>query len=165
DDGGDDIDDLFDDNPKPKKKPAKAAAKSAPRPPAPGVAEATVVFDGEFRHNVRTKTMLKKLNKARTDLEVILRKGGCCFFSPRYSTVRADRGPADIFLGAIPQVMKDNTVFEAFSAGARSRGVTFLPDAVMRDLFRNRLDYIRLMDRAKSVKDERKWESMLNSGR
>jgi len=34
---------------------------------------------------------------------------------------------------------------------------------VMRDLHRNRLDYIRLQDRAKAVKEDRKWESMLNS--
>ena len=90
----DDFDDLFDDNPKPKKKkkaPARAAAKKpAPQPSAPTVAT-KVVFDGTFRPNTRTKSMVDRLNKIRTDMEVLLRKGGTCFFGTRYSTVTADR--------------------------------------------------------------------------
>ena len=160
DDLASEFDDLFDDNPKPKKKkkaPRPASVPAAPPPPA-----TTVVFDGEFQSNQKTKLMIDRLNKIRTDLEVSLRKGGSCFFSSRYATITADRGPTDIFLSVIPQVMKECSTFEMFSSTARSRGVTFLSDNVMRDLHRNRLDYIRLQDRAKVVKEERKWESMLN---
>ena len=162
DDLASEFDDLFDDNPKPKKK-KKAATAATSRPAAPPAPATTVVFDGEFRPNLKTKAMVDRLNNIRTDLELSLRKGGSCFFSSRYATISADRGPTDIFLSVIPKVMKDCPVFETFSSTARSRGVTFLSDNVMRDLFRNRLDYIRLQDRAKAVKEDRKWESMLNS--
>ena len=159
DDLSDDFDDLFDDNPKPKKK-SRAAVKKEPSAPAPTT---KVVFSGEFSHNQRSKALLDKLNKIRTDIEITLRKGGSCFFGTRYSTVTADRGPSDMFLAAMPKVMKENSNFEAFSAAARSKGITYLSETVLRDLFRHRLDYIQLQERAKLVKEERKWETILNA--
>jgi hypothetical protein len=162
DDMSDDFDDLFDDDPKPKKKKpaARAPAKKPSAPPPPAT---RVVFEGEFSPNARTKAMVAKLNKTRTDIEVLLRKGGACFFGSRYATVRADRAPAEMFLDAIPKVMKDSGRYEDFASAARSRGITFLPEGVLQDLFRNRLDYIKLQERARAVKDERKWESMLKN--
>ncbi len=159
DDLSDDFDDLFDDNPKPKKKTSRPAARRPAAPPPPA---AKVIFDGEFKPNTKTKAMVARLNKYRTDLEVMLRKGGAYFFGTRYSAVRADRAPADMFIEVIPQVMKNCSTFEAFSSAARAKGITYLSEAVLRDLFRNRLDYIKLQERAKAVKDERKWEAMLN---
>jgi len=159
DDLSDDFDDLFDDNPKPKKKAPRAVVRKPAAPPPPAT---KVTFDGDFKPNTKTKAMVAKLNKIRTDLEVMLRKGGACFFGTRYSAVRADRAPADMFIEAIPQVMKDNASFESFSSAARAKGITYLSEPVLRDLFRNRLDYVKLQERAKAVRDERKWEAMLN---
>lgn len=157
----DDFDDLFDDTPKPKKKkaarPARRTAPSAPK------TKSTVVFEGDFRHNARTKKMLARLNKMRTNLEIALRNGGACFFGTRYSTVRADPAPADMFLDAIPAVMKNSSSFEEFSSDARAKGISFLSEDIMRDLYRNKLDYIKLKERAKAVKEERKWANMLRS--
>ena len=155
DDISDDFDDLFDDNPKPKKKtPARAAAKkSAPRPSAPTVAT-KVVFEGDFKPNKKTRSMVGKLNKMRTNLEVALRNGRAYFFGTRYSTVTADRAPADMFLEAVPQAMRENSNYEDFASAVRAKGIVFLPESVLRDLFRNRLDY---------VKEERAWEKKLNS--
>ena len=168
DDLSDDFDDLFDDDPKPKKKKPypvwishdRPAVKKPAAPPPPAT---KVVFDGVFEPNQRTKAMVEKLNKTRTNLEVFLRKGGACFFGSRHSTVRADRAPADMFLQEIPKAMKNSSSYEVFASTLRSRGITFLPDTVLRDLFRNRLDYVKLQERARAVKDERKWESMLNN--
>ena len=161
----DDFDDLFDDNPKPKKKkaPARAAAKKpAPQPSAPTVAT-KVVFDGTFRPNTKTKSMVDRLNKIRTDMEVMLRKGGTCFFGTRYSTVTADRAPTDMFLSAVPQAMRENSSYEDFASAVRAKGIVFLPESVLRDLFRNRLDYVKLQERARAVKEERAWEKKLNN--
>ena len=161
----DDFDDLFDDNPKPKKKkaPARAAAKKpAPQPSAPTVAT-KVVFDGTFRPNTKTKSMVERLNKIRTDMEVMLRKGGTCFFGTRYSTVTADRAPTDMFLSAVPQAMRENSSCEDFASAVRAKGIVFLPESVLRDLFRNRLDYVKLQERARAVKEERAWEKKLNN--
>ena len=164
DDISDDFDDLFDDNPKPKKKtPARAAAKkSAPRPSAPTVAT-KVVFEGDFKPNKKTRSMVGKLNKMRTNLEVALRNGRAYFFGTRYSTVTADRAPADMFLEAVPQAMRENSNYEDFASAVRAKGIVFLPESVLRDLFRNRLDYVKLQERARAVKEERAWEKKLNS--
>jgi hypothetical protein len=163
DDISDDFDDLFDDNPKPKKKTTRPAArKPAPKPSAPTVAT-KVVFEGEFKHNLKTKAMVTKLNKMRTNLEVALRNGRAYFFGTRYSTVTADRAPADMFLAAVPQAMKENSDYEEFASAVRAKGIVFLPESVLRDLFRNRLDYIKLQERARAVKEERSWEKKLNN--
>ena len=159
----DDIDDLFDDDPKPKKKvAAKSAAvkrqtKAAP-PPQPTT---TVVLDGEFVPNDKTKAMVARINKERTRVETVLRKGGCYFFGTRYTPISVDRMPAEMFLSSISGVMKSNTAFEPFSSAARAKGITFLSEAVLRDLFRNRLDYIRLVAREKAIKEEGKWGTTL----
>ena len=44
---------------------------------------------------------------------------------------------------------------------ARAKGLTFISENVMRELFRNRLDYIRLQARAKAVKEGGKWGTTL----
>ena len=95
--------------------------------------------------------------------EVMLRKGGTCFFGTRYSTVTADRAPTDMFLSAVPQAMRENSSYEDFASAVRAKGIVFLPESVLRDLFRNRLDYVKLQERARAVKEERVWEKKLNS--
>lgn len=158
----DDIDDLFDDDPKPKKKvAAKPVVKRTPKAAPPPQPTTTVVLDGEFVANDKTKAMVARINKERTRVETVLRKGGCVFFGTRYTPISVDRMPAEMFLSSMPVVMKSNTVFEPFSSAARAKGITFLSDAVLRDLFRNRLDYIRLIAREKAIKEEGKWGTML----
>ncbi len=158
-DYGDDFDDLFDDNPKPRKaKPAKVV-KSRPAPKV----TTTVMFDGEFKHNVKTKAMLDRLNKMRTNIELALRNGGACFFGSRYGTVRTDKGPADMFLRTMPSVMRSSSSFGEFSSAARAKGIVFLSDEVLYDLYNNKFDYIMLRERAKAVEEERRWAEMLNN--
>ena len=159
----DDIDDLFDDDPKPKKKVAAkpAAVKRQPKAAPPPQPTTIVVLDGEFKPNDKTKAMVARINKERTRVETVLRKGGCFFFGTRYTPISVDRMPAEMFLSSIPGVMKSNTAFEPFSSAARAKGITFLSEAVLRDLFRNRLDYIRLIAREKAIKEEGKWGTML----
>jgi len=168
----DDIDDLFDDDPKPKKKVVKTTAgktvaekpvvKTLPKTePAPKPVASKVVFDGEFKHNPTTKKFLERINKNREVVETTLRKGGSCFFGTRYKPVSLDRFPTEMFLSSIPDVMKSNTAFNQFSSAARAKGITFFSELVMRDLFRNRLDYIRLQARAKAIKEEGKWGTTL----
>ena len=158
----DDIDDLFDDDPKPKKKvAAKPVVKRTPKTAPPPQPTTTVVLDGEFVANDKTKAMVARINKERTRVETVLRKGGCFFFGTRYTPISVDRMPAEMFLSSIPGVMKSNTAFEPFSSAARAKGITFLSEAVLRDLFRNRLDYIRLIAREKAIKEEGKWGTTL----
>ena len=160
-DSSDDIDDLFDDDPKPKKKATKPAAAKRPVKVAPPPPATTIVLDGEFKPNDKTRQMVARINKERTRVETTLRNGGCYFFSTRSMPISVDRLPTDMLLSSMPDVMKSNTTFEQFSSAARSKGLTFISDSVMRDLFRNRLDYIRLQARAKAVKEGGKWGTAL----
>ncbi len=164
----DDIDDLFDDDPKPKKNAGKTMAgatveersvvKTPPKTaPAPKHVTQKIVFDGEFKHNPTTKKLMEKINKNREKVENTLRKGGSCFFGTRYKPFSFDRFPTEMLLSSMPDVMKDNVGFSQFSSAARAKGITFLSESVMRDLFRHRLDYFRLQTRAKAVKEEGKW--------
>ena len=159
-DSSDDIDDLFDDDPKPKKKATKKTAARRPVKTAPPPAT-TIVFDGEFKPNDKTKHMVARINKERTRVETTLRNGGSYFFSARSMPISVDRLPTEMLLSSLPDVMKSSTSFEQFSSAARAKGLTFISDKVMRDLFRNRLDYIRLQARAKAVKEGGKWGTTL----
>ena len=105
--------------------------------------------------------MVARINKARTRVETTLRNGGCYFFGARYMPFSVDRLPTEMLLSSLPDVMKTNTTFEQFSSAARSKGLTFISENVMRELFRNRLDYIRLQARAKAVKEGGKWGTTL----
>lgn len=152
----DELDDLFDDNPKPKKKASKPAARKPAKPAVPQPVT-TVVLDGEFKANDQTKQMVARINKERGRVETVLRKGGCFFFGTRYVPVSVDKLPTEMFLSSMPDVMKSNSNFESFASAARAKGVTYLSEAAMRDLFRNRLDYIRLLARQKAIKEGGKW--------
>lgn len=165
-----DLDDLFADTPPAPKKKAPARKPEGRAPAAPAAAPVApaappAAFEGEFKPNDRTRAMIAKINKRRTDIEVCLRKGGSCFFGVRYPAVMVDKGTADVFLGAIPQVMKNNSAFESFASAARAKGIAFLSEAELRDLFRNRFDYIRLEGRAKALKNESQWADLLNTSR
>lgn len=160
-DSSDDIDDLFDDDPKPKKKATKKPAVKRPVKVAPPPPATTIVLDGEFKPNDKTRQMVARINKERTRVETTLRNGGSYFFSVRSMPISVDRLPTEMLLSSMPDVMKSNSTFEQFSSAARSKGLTFISDSVMRDLFRNRLDYIRLQARAKAVKEGGKWGTAL----
>lgn len=160
---GDDLDDLFDDAPaKPKaKRTVKRKVKKTVAAPAVPAPVTTVTFEGEFQPNERTKEMVARINKLRTKVELTLRNGGYCFFGSRYPMVTGERAVADMLLADLPKTMKENADLASFQAAAASR-MTYLPAGVIRDLFRNRIDYLKLQERAKSIKGERQWEALLN---
>ena len=74
-DSSDDIDDLFDDDPKPKKKATKKPAVKRPVKVAPPPPATTIVLDGEFKPNDKTRQMVARINKERTRVETTLRNG------------------------------------------------------------------------------------------
>lgn len=162
DEGESSLDDLFDDEPKPKK-PAKKAAKrpaARPRPKRP----TTVVnysFEGSFTPNERSKALVGKINAVRTKLDSQLRAGGNFFFSARYSNVSGDAGTSRRIIEKLPDVMKRGTSREAFDQACRPAGLTFLPPALLDDLFRNRFDYLQLNERRKADQQKTQWQNLL----
>ena len=148
------LDDLFDDEPKVKKKPHRPAAKRpsyAPRKPTTTV---TYSLEGEFVPNAATKQMVTRINAIRTDIDKALRSGGFICFGDRYSRVTGDQRTAMIFLDKIPEIMRRSESQDAFRSSVRSANLVYLTDAVCNDLFRNRIDYRKLLDRRKKWKED-----------
>jgi len=154
--------DLFDDEPTDKKSAAKKKA-SKPKPKKP-VVTVTYTFDGEFKHNDTTKALLKKINQSRTDVDALLRKGGFVCFGSKYSRVTGDAGTARIVLGKLPQLMQTCQDAKSLAAGIRASGISFFPDALCSDLFRNKVDYRQLLERQKAVENDEKMNALLNRG-
>lgn len=151
------LDDLFADEPVVKKKPARKRAVRRPRPAAKPVVTTDYSFEGEFKHNAKTMGYLKQINNTRTRIDKALRKGGYFFFGSRYSPVSGNANTAKYVIEKLPPVMKGYSDFENFSNALRSSGLSYLPVALMEDLFRNRINYIMLERRLKSEKAANEW--------
>ena len=160
------LDDLFDDDPKPKKakKPAAVAKKAPPATPKPKTT-VTYSFDGEFVHNDQTKAMVKSINAVRTEIDMILRKGGFICFGESYSRVNGDARTANELLEKLPELMQRARTVQDFKASVRSAQLYFLSDTICDELFRNRIDYRALQEHRAKLQREREFNQMLKGGR
>lgn len=160
------LDDLFDDDPKPKKakKPAPVAKKAPSAPPKP---KTTVSYslDGEFVHNDQTKAMVKRINGVRTEIDMILRRGGFICFGESYSRVNGDARTANELLEKLPELMQRARTVQDFKASVRSAQLYFLSDTICDELFRNRIDYRALQEHRAKLQREREFNQMLKGGR
>lgn len=171
DDFDDDIDDLFDDVPAAKKDsgPAKGgkstlatSKKAKARKPVEVV---TVTLEGEFKPNEKSNGLLAKINKERTEIDMLLREGGYVCFGRSYRRVSGDSRPAGEILSKLPGIMKANSDYAKFAAAMRENSLSYLTGPVIEDLFRNRIDYLQLAKRARDEKETKEWEKMAGGGR
>lgn len=161
DDGASSLDDLFDDDPKPKKtakKPVRKTVRPKPKKPATVVSYS---FDGNFTPNERSKALVAKVNAMRTRIDSQLRAGGNFFFSARYSNVSGDAGTSKRIMEKLPDVMKRSSDREAFGQACRQAGLSSFPPALLDDLFKNRFDYLQLNERRKADRQKTQWQSLL----
>jgi len=159
---GDDLSDLFDDEPTTKKPSAtKKTYKPKPRKP---VVTTTYTLSGDFVPNDTTKALVGKINQARTDIDALLRQGGFVFFGSDYTRVTGDAGTAKMLLMKLPDIMKTCKSAKELRAAVRANGFTFIPDALCRDLYLNRVDYIKLLERQKAIKEESDMNSLMRGG-
>ena len=161
DDSDSSLDDLFDDDPKPKaKKPAKRkpVLKKLPTKPKTTVAYS---LDGEFVHNDASKALVARINAARTEIDRTLRNGGFICFGDKYQRVSGDSRTALRLLEKSPEMQRDATSAQSFAAQVRNRGIVYFTDELCHDLYRNRIDYRKLMDRRDQWKKDKQLESFL----
>lgn len=151
--------DLFDDEPVAKKPAAKKPAYT-PRARKPAVTT-TYSFDGEFAHNDASKALVSRINQSRTELDAHLRRGGFACFGSSYSRVTGDAGATKKILSCLPELMRSSTTQEAFSSGIRSAGIVYFPEALNKELFQNRVDYLKLMERRRAIEEEDKLNALL----
>jgi len=161
--GDDSLDDLFEDDPKPKKKTSAQKSASTSGSASTVVAKMpTVEFDGEFKANDSTRAMVKKINSVRTEIDGQLRQGSLLCFGSGYSRVTGDRRTLMQFLEKMPEIQKECSSVEDFKARTRAAGLVYLGETLCEELYRNRVDYRRLQERRQKIADEQKYDKMLN---
>ena len=61
-------------------------------------------------------------------------------------------------MGKLPDIMRASTSADNFIERMRAAGFSYLPEALMRELFRNRIDYLKLNKRLREQKESKSWE-------
>ena len=154
------LDDLFDDDPRPRKKARAAPApvrRAAPKPKA----TVTYAMDGEFVMNEASKALLGKINAARRDIDQGLRLGGFVFFGDGYARITGDARTAQELLDQMPELLQRCDSAKALLAQARANGLVYMNGALAEDLYRNRIDYRTLQERRAVVRKNRDLKRLL----
>ena len=121
----------------------------------------TYTLEGEFVPNETTKALVAKINQSRTDVDALLRQGGFVCFGSDYTRVTGDAGTTKMLLMKLPEMMKTCKSASELRQAVRSSGFTFMPDELCRDLYQNRVDYIKFLERQKAIKEEAELKSLL----
>lgn len=155
------LDDLFDDDPKPKK---RASQYSSQRSPAPAKPKMSVSYslEGEFVTNAATKAMTARINAIRTEIDTILRNGGFICFGDSYSRVSGDARSALVLLEKLPELQRRSENLAAFRSAVRAAKLDYLNEVLCEELFRNRVDYPRLQKRFSRLKREKEWNNIID---
>lgn len=153
------LDDLFDDDPKPKA-PAKPTVVAKPRAPQ---VQVSYSLEGDFQPNETTKGYVKKINVVRTEIDRTLRKGGFIFFGDAYSRVSGDSRTAMEMMSKLPGILKDAQNASSVAADARAQNLVYVTDLICEDLYRNRVDYRKLQERHAQMRKEAEFNKMLNN--
>lgn len=161
------LDDLFEDNPKPKKAAPKKAAKKKSTKPKVQKPVTTVSYslEGDFVPNDASKALLERVNKTRTDINTVLLNGGFFFFGDAYSRVSGDARTTEILLEKIPDLQRKCSGAngaDQFIAGIRASNLSFLTESICAELYRNRVDYLKLLKRREKLRDEKLMKKLLN---
>lgn len=171
DDDDTDIDDLFEDEAKPKPaprsverpKPVEKPKPSVQAKPVPKPAEVRYVLTGAFKPNARTVEMVERINRIRRMIDERLRKGNVIFFGSRYSRVMGDAASAKRILETLPDCQRRANSSTAFAADMRAKNLSYLPGMLLDDLYRHRVDYPQLQERRRELnRKEDEWNSLLN---
>lgn len=153
------LDDLFDDDPKPKKKAAvrKSSAPVAAKP------KPTVSYEleGEFVPTDSTKAMVARINAFRTEIDRTLRSGGFICFGDSYSQVTGDARTLQGLLEKLPECQKNAQDVQDFCEKARAANLVYLHEVLRQDLYRNRTDYRKLQDLRTKLKKNNEMQKVL----
>lgn len=145
------LDDLFEDDSDEndvKKKPA--AARSTPKPkvvhkPVPRPrATVSYVLEGDFVPNEETKALVKRINQMRTDVDRTLRSGGFLCFGDKYPNLSGDSRLLKKLLSKLPELQQQATDEADFVSSAYAANIVYLNETLLRELYKNRIDYLQL---------------------
>ena len=147
------LDDLFDDDSDEtdvKKKPTavssapKAKVVRKPAPPPKPRATVSYVLEGDFVPNEETRALVKRINQTRTDVDRTLRSGGFMCFGDRYPSMSGDSRLLKKLLAKLPELQQQATEEAAFVSSAYAANIVYLNETLLRELYKNRIDYLQL---------------------
>ncbi|MCR5414903.1 MAG: hypothetical protein K6F50_09310 [Kiritimatiellae bacterium] len=153
------LDDLFDDEPEEEDQPAKKKPARRPKAKKPA-ATVTYSFDGEFTPNEKTRAYIAKINAERTRIDRLLRSGAYICCGSNYAMLTGDAGSAKLLISKLPDIMKHCSDEASFMRAARDARLTYLPAALVRELYRNRFSYPLLEQRLKEDAEAKKWSTI-----
>ena len=94
-----------------------------------------------------------------------LRKGGYFFFGSGYQTISGNLSTARHVFPSLISVMKANSDPDSFNNALRLSGLSYLPIALMEDLYKSRnMTRIMLERRLKADKEAKEWANLLKGG-
>jgi len=150
--------------PKPAARPQQEKPRATPKKTQRSVTE-VVTFEGKFIPDDTTAAHLAKMDGIRTNIDSKLRAGGYIFFGSRYPLTSGNASTAKYMVGKLPEIMRRNTSHDAFINDMHRAGLSFLSQKIMDDLFRNRFDFLNLLERAKKQSGRDKWREILDTQR
>ena len=124
--------------------PAPKAEPPKPAPPPKPQVTVSYELEGEFVRNDAATALLQRVNQARTDIDRILRTGGFLCFGDRYSRVAGDSRTLKGLLDKLPELQQKATDEDSFVSAAYAANIVYLNDVLLRELYRNRIDYLKL---------------------
>lgn len=145
---------------KPAARPSRPKAKPKPvvRPPT---TVTKVDFDGDFVMNDKAKALVAKLNQSRAKVDSLLREGGFIYFGSSHTQVSGGAGATKLILEKLPELMRDHAELEQFVSAVRASGLGFFSESLLGELFRNRLDYVKLMALRKKRQNQERLDELL----
>ena len=155
------LDDLFDDDPKPKAKSRPAASPARPAAPVRPRTTTSYSLEGEFVSNAATKALVTRINAVRTEIDRILRNGGFICFGESYSRVSGDSRSALTLLEKLPTLQRRAEGLNDFRSRVRVAGLVYLNEVLCEELYRNRIDYRKLQERYEKLKKDAELNNMI----
>ena len=164
------LDDLFDaepaDDAAAKKSAPKAAAKpkakpKAPKPKAPPPPE--MKLTGAFVKNDASKALVAKINAARTEIDRQLRNGALLCFGDNYARIVGDAKAAELLLKTLPDAEMKAESAEDLQRMLRAARLDYLHELIIEDFFANRIDYRRLQDYRRKLREDREMDKMIEA--
>ena len=152
------LDDLFDDDPKPRKQRRPQASRRQTDPSC----SVSYSLEGDFVANEASKSLVARINAVRTEIDKILRRGGFICFGESYSRISGDSSSAVKLLEKLPGILRSSYTLSDFKCAVRSAGLVFLHETLCEELYRNRIDYPKLQERYEKLRGDAEIQKIIN---
>ena len=147
-----DLDDLFDDetgaedgeDERKDEKPEKPQASVVRQEVRSTKTVVSYSIDGEFVPNDASKALLARVNAKRTEIDKNLRMGGFVFFGNRHEPFLGNGRMLQEMVKVLPELMKTAANEKDFVVRAQAAGLSYLGGRILKDLYRNHVDYPKL---------------------